>query len=166
MIKSTIEYLKNELQSALDLGEIAVSLDSLKDLPDKHGQGILFSFISADEEEAPNNLPNFPIDETKGFNVAPSLAMNLKMVIVFDFDDYEKSLVSLSEVADFFRENNIFSAEEAGGDDVFPKGLTRLMVSLEQMDLERQAKVWGMFGNRHYPALFYNVRLLNVEESS
>jgi hypothetical protein len=51
-----------------------------------------------------------------------------------------------------------------GSDNPPPKPIGKMVVDLETLSLEQLNHIWSISGGVHYPALFYKVRLLKLEQ--
>jgi hypothetical protein len=173
MIQTAMEYLADELEAALNLDDETVTVERLQILQEKKGEGIVFSLLNVEEESTLKNLPHHfiqkknspdPSDEQNTlFQQIPPLSLNLRVVFAFDFDDYGTTIQRLSGAANFFHKRRWFSPGN-GAEHSLPKPIGKMIVDLETLSLEQLNHVWSISGGVHYPALFYKIRLLKLEQ--
>jgi len=168
MIETAIEFLADSLKNALELDENVISVDTLQVLQDREADGIVVSLLNVEEESTLKNSPHHfvqgkTVDDKILYRQAPPLSLNLRIVFVFDFDDYGTTLQRLSEAANFFHKKKWFNPG-IDSETTLPEPIGKLILDLETLTLEQLNHVWSISGGIHYPALFYRVRLLQLEQ--
>ncbi len=163
MIKAAMEFLSDALKDALELDENVIALESLQILQENEVDGIVFSLLNVEEEPILKNSPHHFVHEKNLFQQTPPLSLNLRVVFAFHFDDYGTTLSRLSEAANFFHKKKWFNpANESENPLSAPIG--KIILDLESLTLEQLNHIWSISGGVHYPALFYRVRLLQLEQ--
>lgn len=159
MIKRAMTYIADELKLAIGLNKGNVILDSFLSLKEKKSRGIIISLLNVEEEPSLKN----GLGELSPGSLSPQeLVLNIKIIIVFNFEDYGKGLEHLSSVAGYLHKKPVFSAEEVLPENPFPPGLSTFSLSLCSLDIATLNRVWAICGGIHYPALFYKLRLLHL----
>ncbi len=166
MIKPALEYLIEELASGLGLEVTEVVLDNLQKLQEKKAQGIIISLLNVEEEFALKNTPHYIRRNNQLFYKEPPVYLNLNILLAFEFDDYGTSLQRLSETVEFFQVNKWFTAESQRPANLFPQGLHKLILDLQQMNFEQLNHIWSISGGAHFPSLLYKMRLIKIQPQS
>lgn len=172
MLERALRYIVDELVIAMDLTEGEVNLDSLNSLKEKKNKGITISLLKVEEEKSLKNNQNYYLvkerdkENKEAFFQLPKLYLDLDVVFVFDFEQYVTSLKYLSLAANYFHKNNSFpKAKDIELDtNEFPAGLSNFSLDFKNLSIEQLNQIWSMCGGIHYPALFYRMRLIELEQ--
>ena len=163
MIERALQYIADQLRDATDLTEEEVILDSLHSLQAKKERGIIICLLKVEEEKMLKNNPNYYRVKEVGkendgiFFQTPKLLLGLDVVFVFDFKQYGTGLRFLSLVANYFHKKNSFPKDVEAG-------LSNFSLDFQNLTIEQLNQVWSMGGGIHYPALFYKIRLIELEQ--
>lgn len=164
MIKKAIEYIADELMHAIGLDEGEVSIDSISNLKENSSRGIIISLLNIEEEVSLKNAVNHFVENKKAFYQKPPFSLNLDVVIVFDFEEYGTGIEHLSSVANYFYKKKSFSKERQLDINPFPEALNKLHLDFKNLSIEQLSQIWSICGGVHYPALFYKLRLIQLEQ--
>ncbi len=168
MLKTAMEFLSDTLKYALELDENDISVDSLQVLQEGGIDGILLSLLNIEEESTLKNSPHHFVKEKDNgekelLHQIPPLSLNLRVVFAFNCDNYIKSIRKLSRTANYFHQNSWFAPGET--QDIIQTGPPgKLIMDMESLSLEQLNHIWSISGGVHYPALFYRVRLIELEQ--
>lgn len=88
------------------------------------------------------------------------LYLNLFLLVAASYTDYAEALKNLSLCAAFFQARQDISRDSPVA---LPPGISKLDIQLENLSLHELSNVWGMLGGRHYPCLYYKVRMITVD---
>lgn len=92
-----------------------------------------------------------------GFN--PEIRIELLILFVSNFKDYDQALRSLSYTIKFFQANRIFTPENSPL--LFEENIEKLIMELVSIPLEEQNQVWHSLNTSYLPSVLYRVRLLS-----
>lgn len=95
----------------------------------------------------------------------PEIRIELLVLFVSNFTDYDQALRSLSYVIKYFQANRIFTPENAP--QLQEEQIEKLIIELISIPLEEQNQVWHSLNTSYLPSVLYKIRLLsfNDEES-
>jgi hypothetical protein len=99
-------------------------------------------------------------DGTK-VSVNPELRLNLYVLFVSRFSDYEESLKYLSYIIKFFQSNRVFKH------DSFPQlseNIDRLVMELVTVPFRDQNEIWSVLKTGYEPAAMYKVKMVIFED--
>ncbi|MEL6562348.1 MAG: DUF4255 domain-containing protein [Bacteroidota bacterium] len=92
----------------------------------------------------------------------PEIRIELLVLFVSNFTDYDQALRSLSYVIKFFQANRIFTPENA---PQLQEGLIeKLIIELISIPLEEQNQVWHSLNTSYLPSVLYRIRLLSFND--
>lgn len=166
MIDTGLEYLVGETADVLGLGRDEVKAGHLQLLGENRGQGVLISLLNIEEESTLKNSPHTFVKDGSAFYQTPPMMLNVRIVMAFDFDDYGTTLKRLSDIANYFHKKRSFSSENERESNPFPPLFKRFIMDLENMSMEQLNHIWSISGGVHYPALFYRIRLIELEQDT
>lgn len=90
--------------------------------------------------------------------VNPEIRIELLVLFVSKFSDYDQALKFLSYVIKFFQSNRIFTRRNAP--ELAEEHIEKLIVELISLPLEEQNQVWHSLSTSYLPSVLYRVRLL------
>jgi hypothetical protein len=167
MISDAILFLRDVLAQKLNLpGQINV--ESAKTLTSEGANGVTISLINMEEEAALRNLPHTERRLGQLVKVEPPVHLNLYLLFAFEFEQYETTLVRLSEAVELFQEHRWFGPETQTGNGAvpFPAGLQRIVMEMQGMNFEALNNVWGILGGSYFPSVVYKLRLVKVQAAT
>ncbi len=95
----------------------------------------------------------------------PEIRIELLVLFVSKFGDYNQALKFLSYVIKFFQANRIFTPKnspELSGDNI-----EKLIMELISLPLEEQNQVWHSLSTSYLPSVLYRIRLISfIDEQS
>jgi hypothetical protein len=94
-------------------------------------------------------------------SVNPELRLNLYILFVSRFSDYEESLKYLSYVIKFFQSNRVFTH------DAFPglsDNIDRVIMELVTVPFSDQNEIWSVLKTGYEPSALYKVKMLIFED--
>ncbi len=116
--------------------------------------------------EADNSLP--PADPFRRARpdgtqiaVAPAIRINLSVLFVARFKQYDRGLARLSEIIKYFQNHRVLDRNNTptlGG------GIEKLMIELVTLPLAEQNDLWGALRTTYHPSVLYRVRMVTFEE--
>ena len=170
MIGEVLVFLRDHLNASLDAGsgrtpgdageDIVVFVDGEKMDPISFKLGAVSALLINVEEE--NTLrPGDPFTRVGPDGVArsvhPDIRLNLYVLFVARFKQYERGLGYLSRVIEHFQRNRRFDAESAPGLD---ERVGELLLDLVTLPLAEQNELWNSLRTTYHPSVLYRVRMV------
>lgn len=95
----------------------------------------------------------------------PEIRIELLVLFVSKFSDYNQALKSLSYVIKFFQSNRIFTPKNSPA--LSDEKIEKLVMELISLPLEEQNQVWHSLSTSYLPSVLYRIRLLSfIDEES
>lgn len=93
--------------------------------------------------------------------VRPDISLNLHVLFVSRFKDYEQGLHYLSQVIKFFQSNKTFNRQNAPG---LGDGIAELAVDLVTLTAQQQNDLWSLLRTCYLPSVAYKVRTVTFKD--
>lgn len=95
----------------------------------------------------------------------PPLHLNLLILIGARFkpDQIHTGLDLLTDCVQFLHSNPFWNRSAF---PELPVGLDKLIFEFESLDHATQNHIWGMFGTKYMPSVFYRIRMLTIEATN
>ena len=87
----------------------------------------------------------------------PEIRLNLYLLLVSHYQQYEDSLKNLSAVIQYFQSHRLLNHQNAPG---FPEELEQLVVELAPQSFAEQNEIWGALRTPYRPSILYKVKLV------
>ncbi|WMJ72674.1 DUF4255 domain-containing protein [Cytophagaceae bacterium ABcell3] len=173
MIFEVLEIVKTELDHYLfqDEAEGAVILENIAGL-DSEGASeikdkVVLSLLNLQEEKTLKNFTNNDSDGDKSTYRHPKVNLNLFFMVCANRSTYKTALRNISKVVEFFQSKKVFtqanSVYERDGNLMEQILDFRFSVELFTPSFEELNYIWGMFGGKQIPAVFYKLSLIEIE---
>ena len=91
------------------------------------------------------------------YHARPDIRLNLRVLFVARFKQYEQALAKLSQIISFFQSNPVLDALSAPG---LPAAIPQLTMELVALPLNEQNDLWNALRAAFQPSLLYRVRML------
>jgi len=181
MIDAAFTLLRSQLVAYIDSlgdggdGDAEVKLANVATLESDNKPdfepNIIMSLVNIEEEATLKNTPA-AYRTLQGVSYRnPPVFLNLYMLVSAHYkDDYEKSLLRLSNVIQFFQSKNSFSISNAPFQEdalLLRESYTEMQLHLEMFSLsfEQINHLWGSLGGKQSPAVLYKIRLVRITEN-
>jgi hypothetical protein len=171
MINETLVFLKNSLNTHLKMGGkptdpqedqvvfmVGQSADSLNF---KLG-AVSLLLINVEQENilrAPDlyqrTLPNGVTQKAQ-----PDVRLNLYILFVAHYQQYEDSLRNLSSVIQYFQNHRLFTQQDSPELD---PSIEQLVIELITLPFSEQNEVWGSLRAHYRPSVLYKIKTLVYE---
>lgn len=92
----------------------------------------------------------------------PEVRIQLLLLFIARFGDYEQSMKSLSQIIRFFQAHRVFTATEA---PQLSEDIDRLIIELQSMPLAQQNEVWNAMRSSYHPSVAYKISVLTYRDS-
>ena len=159
-------YIKRKTGSAT-FGQVALKQVVNQDggiALDNNSMGMIM--VNFEEEYTLRRPVNHKRIGDKVFSTNPAIHLNLVVMIVAHFSNYEEALKFISLVVTFFQNNIAFDTYRYPQFDL--QGIKELQVKLEPISWENLNQIWWALGAKHMPSAAYRIRVvvLNEEEET
>jgi hypothetical protein len=91
--------------------------------------------------------------------INPDININLYVLFVAKFKDYEQSLYYLSLILRYFQANRYFDRQTA---PELGKGVNDMVMELNTLTMAQQNELWGVLRTSYLPSLAYKVKAITV----
>jgi hypothetical protein len=95
------------------------------------------------------------------YQTRPDIRLNLCVLFVACFKQYEQSLEQLSRIIGYFQAHPVLDAQSA---PALPVALGRLVMELLTLPLAEQNDLWNALRTTYQPSVLYRVRMLVFED--
>lgn len=168
MIKEALVFLKDRLNSHLSSGRNAdevqedpvVFLDGEKMDPLAFKLGAVSILLINLEEETTlraADLYQRPGPDGTRQKVQPDIRLNLYVLLVARFKQYEESLHQLSLIIRYFQNHRLFDQHNA---PELGENIEQLVVELITLPFSEQNEVWSALRVAYHPSVLYKVKMV------
>ncbi len=172
MLEKPLQFIADSLDNYLRLRNRTAGIENilvLSDIVDEQGkfavtQGTVgLSLINVEEERI--NRAQVP-EVIRGDGgvvgyVNPPVRLNLYLLFVAHFKDYQDSIKNISSVISFFQANNVFSPATH---PELSDNIEKIVFELSSHGFEQMSYVWGILGTNYRPSIMYRMRLVAIQE--
>jgi hypothetical protein len=96
------------------------------------------------------------------YHAKPDIRLNLRVMFVARFKQYEQALFKLSQIISFFQANPVLDSYAS---PAAPPAVPQLTIELLTLPLNEQNDLWNALRAAFQPSLLYRVRMLVFEDS-
>lgn len=174
MLDHVLVFLKNSLNAYLNRG--AVPGDALED-PVNFITGqtmdplefklnsISLLMINMEQENILNPPNRYRQCSPDGvyLDVEPEIRMNLYVLFVARYRQYEDALKNLSGVIGYFQKHRVFTPENSKDLD---EGVGQLIVELKTPTFSEQNEIWSALRLPYHPSVLYRVKMAVFRDES
>lgn len=171
MIHLAVKHIVQELKSYLNLRSgfptgdpiVAGSLFNLNQQPNERTKNkIVLSLVNLQEDRVYRSVDVFNQrpDGTSEL-VKPEVKVNVFILFVANFDDYEEAMKGLMNVVAFFQHRQVFDfsvipdlADREG----------RMTFELFSPTFEQQNHLWGALGAKYTPSVIYKAGIFDIRD--
>jgi hypothetical protein len=168
MINDALVFLKNRLNAHLKLGldpsesleDLVVFLDGGSSEPVAFKLGaVTVLLINVEEENTLRGADRYvqQMPDGKQRKVSPEIRLNLRVLFVARFKQYEDSLSYLSKIIQFFQAHHILDHQNSPG---LSPAIERLVTELVTMPLSEQNDIWSALRAPYQPSVYYKVNMV------
>ena len=177
MIEEALTFIKSELSSYLinkinaTDGKVLLENIASYDLSNPSADlknSVVMSLVNVEEESTLKNnsfKKRNPLFNTIDYIDPPPVHINLYLLFASTPDDigskYEKSLIRLSYVIQFFQHKKRFNTTITIDGDEFK---IQLIFELYTLTFEQINHLWGSLGGKQIPFVMYKARLIKLQE--
>ena len=171
MINDTLVFLKNSLNAHFNRGgkpnepredQVVFPVGQASDSISLKLGAVSLLLINVEQENilhAPNLYRRTMPDGTVQ-NVNPEIRLNLLVLFVANYQQYEDALRYLSGVIQYFQNHRLITQRESPelNDDI-----EQLVIELETLPFSEQNEVWGSLRIPYRPSVLYRIKTLVYE---
>jgi Pvc16 N-terminal domain len=100
-------------------------------------------------------------DDGTARKVNPDITVNLYLLLVAKFSDYEQSLRSISQILRYFQANPYFDLQNA---PELGNATNHLSLELDTLTTTQQNELWGLLRCSYLPSLVYKVKAVTFTD--
>ncbi|MEM0939001.1 MAG: DUF4255 domain-containing protein [Bacteroidota bacterium] len=173
MINTALSVLKEKLNEYLRI-KTEVDSDLVKFIESNNNDPISFTnnavtpfLINVSEDRKFRNPDQFSgvVRDSIRTQSNPEIRIELLVLFVSKFGDYNQALNFLSFVIKFFQTNRIFTPKNSPA--LSEEKIEKLVIELISLPLEEQNQVWHSLSTSYLPSVLYRIRLLHfIDEQS
>ena len=160
-IKNALSIIQAHLEKYGGLSD-KVGLANAADTPPSD-KDVIISLVKFSEETTLRNGRFSKV--TSSFKVEYKnrpIYSNLFLLFTAVNTDYESSLITLTEVIEFFQANTIFTELDGESDNLDDEKF-RIIMEHQNLSLEQVNHLWGFLGGKQKPSVLYKARLVPIE---
>lgn len=169
MIGEVLIFLKNQLNAYLELKsgrppgdateEIVVFLKDAGDATTFKLGAVSALLINIEEEKLLRSADPFTAVDTNGVSrkVRPEIRLNLYVLFVAHFKQYEQGLSYLSLIIKYFLRNRLFNHHNA---PALSDEVEQLVMELVTLPFSEQNEVWNALRTAYLPSVLYKVKMV------
>ena len=172
MLRDALVFLKDSLNTYLSAGEIStdaqedqvtfLSGQNIETLNFKLG-AVSLVMINLEQDNSlrspdlhSRNLPNGTIQK-----VQPEIRLNLFVLFVAHYPQYEDSLRTLSKIIQYFQGHRIFTHQDS---TQLSENIEQLVVELVTQSFAEQNEVWGSLRLPYHPSVLYKIKMVVFQD--
>ena len=96
-------------------------------------------------------------------NIQPEIRLNLYVLFVARFSQYEDSLHALSLVIRYFQNHRLFTHSDAPG---LSESIERLVIELVTLPFAQQNEIWSALRVAYHPSVLYKVKMVVFQDEN
>ncbi len=174
MINETLVFLKNSLNAHLSSGGkphdpqedqvvflVGQSVDSLN-----FKLGAISILLINVERENVLHAPNLyqrTLPDGRVQKVQPEVRLNLYVLFVAHYQQYEDSLRNLSAIIQYFQNHRVITEHDSPELD---ETIEQLIIELHTLSFSEQNELWGSLRAHYHPSVLYKIKTLIFEDQS
>jgi hypothetical protein len=173
MIGDTLVFLKNQLNAHLKvINQLDGSQPDLVEfIAGKEADSLVFKLgfvslmlVNLEEEHTLRTPDLYHRGAANGTQqrIQPEIRLNLYVLFVAHFAEYEQSLHKLSSIIGYFQNHRQFTHTDAPD---LSKEIDRLVVELVTLPFAQQNEVWSALRVSYHPSALYRVKMVVFQES-
>jgi len=177
MIYESLEIIKDQVSSYLNdkTGDAnLVVLENIAKIDDPQvfniSDKVVLSLINLEEEAALKNQSRSLNENGETVYKNHPIHLNLYLLFSINRSGYDKSLIALSGILEFFQGKKVFTQSNTPLNPVIPALTTvtkfRFTVDLYTPTFEQQNYVWGTLGGKSLPSAMFKVSLVTIDRET
>ena len=174
MISEVLIFLKNHLNAHLNVSSVLSSGESTEDRvvfldgekmdPVTFKLGAISALLINVEQEntlrSPDPYTAVSADGTQR-KVQPDIRLNLYVLFVARFKQYEQGLSYLSRIIQHFQNHRVFDNHNA---PELNENVERLVIELVTLPFSEQNELWNSLRTTYHPSVLYKVKMVTLRD--
>lgn len=120
------------------------------------------TLVNVEEEKAfKSQVPSQTFVNGQHVVLAPELRINLSVLAVANFKNYNEALKCLALVLTFFQANAAFSIER---NPTLDPRIGKMTVELQSTGFEQLNQLWAYLGTKYLPSVVYRIRMIVLQD--
>jgi len=167
MLNDILTFLKNSLNSYLSSGVVHVGAqedqvnfvngESMEPLSFKlNALSLLLINLEQENVLHPPNIYERALTDGSVKKVHPEIRLNLYVLFVSHYAQYEDSLRNLSQVIGYFQNHRVFTHQNS---PQLSENIDQLIVELKTLSLSEQKEIWDYLHLPYHPSALYRVKM-------
>ncbi len=95
--------------------------------------------------------------------IQPDIRLNLYVLFVAHYQQYEDALRNLSLVIQYFQSHRLITHQDA---PELSDNIEKLVIELVTMSFSDQNEVWGSLRSHYHPSVFYKVKMVTFQSDA
>ena len=177
MIYEILEIIIDQISKFLDTkpnDDSTLVLENIGKLDDplvtKLNDKVVVSLLNLEEEIALKNIPNNQFSNGKTIYKNNRINLNLYVLFAANRTMYDKSLISISNIIEFFQSKKVFTQVNTpfvSGNSIFDDLKEfRVIVDLYTPTFEQLNYIWGTLGGKSVPSVLYKISIVIIESNT
>ena len=174
MLTDVLVFLKNSLNAYLSMGETHtdaqeehvtfLSGQATDSLSFKLGFTSLI-MINLEQENVLRSPDLFSRSLSNGTfqKVQPEIRLNLYVLFVAHYQQYEDALKTLSAIIQYFQSHRVFGHQDS---PELSENIQQLVVELMTLSFAEQNEVWGSLRQHYQPSVLYKVKMVVFQDET
>lgn len=174
MIYETLEIVMDQITKFLDTkpnDDSVLVLENVAKLDDptvpRIKDRIAVSLLNMEEEPTLRNIPNTSFKNGKTIYKNNKINLNLYVLFAANRTAYDKSLVSISHIVEFFQSKKVFTQVNTPftpTSTIFDELKEfKFTVDLYTPTFEQLNYIWGTLGGKSVPSVLYKISIIEIE---
>jgi hypothetical protein len=124
---------------------------------------VVLILVNYEEEKQIRNANRFEgvIRDNVKTGSSPAIYLNLMVLFVIRFSNYEQTMKFLSLIISFFQTNNLFDQYSAPD---LPPNIDKIKLELQTMSFGERSELWNSLKAPYQPSVLYKVSTLAFED--
>jgi hypothetical protein len=171
VIHQAIQFVVTELNTYLNLRSPSLTADRavLDSLFDTSGnlnadakEKVVLSVVNVQEDPVYHSVEVYEKRPDGGAEmVRPEVRVNLFLLFIANFSEYDESLKALEHVISFFQTRHVFNYSSI---PALSQQAGRMVFELYSMTFEQKNHLWGALGGKYQPSVMYKVGLVAIRD--
>ncbi|GGA83647.1 hypothetical protein GCM10011369_27080 [Neiella marina] len=171
MLDTALQFIADQsndfLKAKTGVTDNIVKLGQVVDDNGKYAIGkesIALTLLNMEQEAtARQQLPSNSFVNGKTVKLPPELRLNLYVMLVARFTEYDQALKYLSLLMTFFQSHSVFRAEQNPG---LSQQISRISLDLQSLSYDQLNQIWAFLGGKHLPSVMYKIRLVSLHDQA
>lgn len=166
MIFPAMDVIRQELNA----GGVLAELGNISELASPAGNitgsdaDIIISLVNIEENRVSRNPQGYLKSGTDLYLKNPAVHLYLTLLFTSAKNEagYEKAILHVQEVVQFFQTKYVFDHLNTPSLAVYP-GIDKLILDMVTLSLEQLNNLWSVLGGKYQPSVLYRMRMVTID---